>query len=235
MTRLLVPAYFYPTGQGAKHWDRLLAAAERVPIVAVVNPANGPGKAADRNYVSLLDRAGKTKITLIGYVTTSYAKRPLAEVKADVDGWLRLYSGLQGIFFDEQASGAEHLDYYAALREHVRSKPRLKLVVNNPGTVCDEKYLARGATDVACLFEGPKAFDPSRLPAWTKEHSPDRFLILCYKVDTTDAMRKCLRAISRRAGYIYVTDAEGANPWDRLPSYWDEEVSAVRAMNGGPR
>ena len=44
-------------------------------------------------------------ITLVGYVSTSYAKRPLADVKADIDQWPRLYAGLAGVFFDEQASG----------------------------------------------------------------------------------------------------------------------------------
>ncbi len=229
--RLIVPAYFYPAGEGLEHWDRLLAAADRVPITAIVNPASGPGKAADPNYVKLLERAAKTKITLIGYVSTSYAKRPLADVKADIDAWLRLYSGLQGVFFDEQASSAEHLDYYAALRDHARSKAALKLVVNNPGTVCDEKYLSQPATDIACLFEGPKAFDISTLPGWTSKYSPDRTLVLSYKVATAGAMRKCIEAARKKVGCVYVTDAEGANPWERLPGYWDEEVAAVREAN----
>ena len=30
----------------------------------------------------------------------------------------------------------------------------------------------------------------------------------------------------------YGTDATGANPWDRLPSYWDEEVAAVANLPG---
>ncbi len=231
--RLVVPAYFYPAGEGLRHWDRLLAAADRVPITAIVNPASGPGKAADPNYVKLLERAGKTKITLLGYVSTSYAKRPLADVKADIDVWLRLYSGLQGVFLDEQASSAEHLDYYAALRDHARSKPGLKLVVSNPGTVCDERYLSRPAADIACLFEGPKAPDPSALPDWIGKHSPDRVLVLSYKVATADAMRKCIAAAGKKVGCIYITDADGANPWDRLPSYWDEEVAAVREANEG--
>src|SRR6266511_2045748 len=52
--RLLVPAYFYPAGPGLKEWERLIAASARVPIVAVVNPASGPGKEADANYVKVL-------------------------------------------------------------------------------------------------------------------------------------------------------------------------------------
>src|SRR5687768_16366735 len=75
--RLLVPAYFYPAGKGEQKWDKLIAAADRVPIVAIVNPASGPGRRADPNYTAILERAAKAKrLTLIGYVTTSYAKRP---------------------------------------------------------------------------------------------------------------------------------------------------------------
>jgi GH18 family chitinase len=40
-------------------------------------------------------------------------------------------------------------------------------------------------------------------------------------------------AQERKIGMIYVTDADGANPWDRLPSYWDAEVAAVREINAG--
>src|SRR5687767_6171551 len=42
--RLLVPAYFYPAGKGEKEWERLLAAPEEAGVVAIVNPASGPGR-----------------------------------------------------------------------------------------------------------------------------------------------------------------------------------------------
>src|SRR2546423_1244987 len=103
--RLLVPAYFYPAGEGLKDWERLFTASAHVPITAIVNPASGPGKDADPNYVKLLQRAKEHKgLTLVGYVGTSYGKRKLDDVKADVDRWLKLYPSIHGIFFDEQAS-----------------------------------------------------------------------------------------------------------------------------------
>ena len=165
--RLLVPAYFYPAGDGAKDWDRLFAASDDVPIVAIVNPASGPGKKADANYVKLFAKAKRSeKVTLIGYVSTSYGKRPPAEVRADVDRWVQLYPGIRGIFFDEQASGADRVEYYAALYKYVRARPGLKLVVANPGTTCVEKYLSEPAADAACLFEGPKPIESVAFPKW---------------------------------------------------------------------
>lgn len=225
--RLLVPAYFDPNVDGRPAWDRLLASAARVEIIAIVNPASGPGRRVDPAYEALLERAAGSKLIPIGYVTTSYARRPLEEVKAEVDRWLAFYPGLQGIFFDEQASGAEHVDYQAELYAYVRERRGLQLVVTNPGTVCDEAYLARPAADVVCLFEGPREPESLRLPAWIRKYGPARIAALPYRVADAEAMRACVReAAERGIGTLYVTDAGGRNPWDRLPTYWDEEVAA---------
>jgi hypothetical protein len=230
--RLLVPAYFYPAGDALKDWERLFLASARVPVAAIVNPASGPGKAVDANYVKVLARAKEHKeLTLLGYVSTAYAKRKLDDVKADIDQWLKLYPGIHGVFFDEQASGADQVEYYAALREYAHGK-NLKLVVTNPGTVCVEGYLAKPASDTACLFEGPKAFDPTVFPAWLGKYDAGRVAILSYKIATAQAMGEIVRqAREKKVGWCYVTDAEGANPWDRLPRYWEDEVAAVKAAN----
>jgi hypothetical protein len=244
--RLLVPAYFYPAGPGLKEWERLLAVStdpdyvkyldEVEGVVVIINPASGPGKEADPNYVKILDRIGKAgNLTPIGYVSTSYGKRPLADVEANVDRWLKLYPGIGGIFFDEQASGDDRVGYQRDLYDYVRTRKGLKLVVTNPGTVCAEKYLSEPATDVACLFEGPKAFDPSAFPGWVGKYAPAHVAAVSYQVGTAESMRACVRtAAEKKVGYCYVTDAEGANPWDRLPRYWEEEVAAVREANGLP-
>jgi hypothetical protein len=53
----------------------LLEASKDAPVIAVVNPASGPGTKADANYAKVFERAKKTKATLIGYVATGYGKR----------------------------------------------------------------------------------------------------------------------------------------------------------------
>ena len=40
-----------------------------------------------------------------------------------------------------------------------------------------------------------------------------------------------LEHVRRRLGNLYVTDARGPNPWDRLPPYWGDEVEAVQRVN----
>lgn len=229
--RLLVPAYFYPAGKGAKEWERLLVAPEEAGVVAIVNPASGPGRRVDANYTNVSEQAKKSKVTLIGYVSTSYGKRKTEEVKADVDQWVRFYPGIQGIFFDEQASGTEQLEQLAALYEHVQKTHKLPLVVTNPGTICDEKYLTRPASDVACLYEGHEHWDRFTPPAWTKELKPDRIAALAYQVPAADMPKYLRQAQDRRLGWIYITDDKGTNPWDQLPTYWEEEVKELVKIN----
>jgi hypothetical protein len=169
-------------------------------------------------------------------VSSSYAKRPLADVKADVDTWLKQYSGLQGFFFDEQTSAADQIPYYESLYKYVREEKELSLVVTNPGTVCDEEYLSRPAADVVCLFENRTSFTADRLPDWSAKYTAEHVAVLPYNVQTAEAMRACLQAAAeRKVGYLYVTDDSGRNPWDRLPTWWAEEVEAVGAENRSVR
>jgi hypothetical protein len=38
-------------------------------------------------------------------------------------------------------------------------------------------------------------------------------------------------AVEKKIGTVLVTDTEGANPWAKLPGYWNEEVKLVREIN----
>jgi hypothetical protein len=230
--RLWVPAYFYPAGEGLEEWDRLMKSGRQVPIVAVVNPASGPGEKVDPNYVAVTDRARKAGLPLVGYVSTQYGKRSLDAVKADVDNWVRFYPKIQGFHVDEQSSEAARVDYYAALYQYVRRKIPDALVLSNPGTECASAYLSRPAADAICLFERDKGFEDFHPPAWAKPFPPSRFGVIAYDVKTADKMREHVRAAERHGiGHVYVTDARGANPYNRLPTYWDDEVRAIRQIN----
>jgi serine/threonine protein kinase len=230
--RLLVPAYFYPGGDGLKEWDRLIDSADATGLVAIVNPASGPGKEADRNFVQVMDRARTAGITLIGYVSTAHAKRPLPEVEADVERWVRFYPRVDGIFFDEQASGADQVDYYAALYDQARKLLPRALVVTNPGTLCAEEYLSRPAADVACLAEVSKSFADYRVPSWAGRYTANRFCALIRGITKAELMKEYIREMPDKAvGYCYITQTTGPNPWDRLPPYWEAEVAAVQRVN----
>lgn len=233
--RLLIPAYFYPGGDGLVVWQKLLETAKSVEpglLIAIVNPASGPGTVVDPNYVEVMRQARAAQITLIGYVTLSYAKRPAAEVRAEVDRWLQLYPSLQGIFFDEQPSGAASLAMVQDCLAHARRKLPKGIFVTNPGTVCAAEYLQGPRPPTVCLFEHHEGFERYSLPDWGKNVSPANLAVLLYQVPDADTMKQKLRrAIGLRTGVVYVTDRTGVNPWDGLPQYWAEEVRFIRDGN----
>jgi Spherulation-specific family 4 len=230
--RLWVPAYYYPYGPGLLEWNRLIASAKTVPIVAIVNPASGPGDHVDTNFAAILPRAKKAGVTLVGYIGTQYTRKPLAQVKAEVETFLRFYPDLQGFHFDEQMSDARGVDYYAELYRYVHERIPGALVLNNPGTVCDPAYAARPAADAICLFENERGFDQFQPPVRLTRFPGARFCIQAHNVATEDQMKRAVRQAAQwKIGYVFITDDVGPNPYDRLPSYWDGLVQAVREVN----
>jgi hypothetical protein len=233
--RLWVPAYYYPFGPGLREWERLIASAKSVPIVAIINPASGPGDHVDTNFAAIIPRARKVGITVVGYIGTQYTRKPLNQVKAEIDTFLRFYPEIQGFHFDEQTSDARGVDYYAELYRFVRERIPGALVITNPGTSCDAAYALRPAADVICLFEHERGFDEFKPPAWARRLSGSRFCIQAHTVATEAQMKKALRrAAELKVGYVFITDDVGPNPYDTLPSYWDAEVQAVRQLNQAP-
>jgi hypothetical protein len=226
--RLLVPAYIYPVGGGLKDWQRLFEAATKVEIVAIANPNSGPGDQRNLDYAAIYTKASNQGITLVGYVSTDYCRRPQAAIKNDVDTWVHLYPQIRGFFFDQQPRDGRDAVRFAELRDYVKVKIRDPLVITNPGTLCDEEYLAQAVSNVTCVFDNYQGFEQFELPAPLKEYEPFRFATIPYNVSDVETMRKIVKdAIIKRIGYLYISDAKPPNRWDKLPIYWEEEVDAV--------
>jgi hypothetical protein len=226
--RMLVPAYIYPTGDGRKEWQRLIDAASKVEIVAIANPSSGPGSEPNFDYTTIFTEARGQGITLIGYVSTQYAKRPIAEIKHDIDTWVEFYPQIRGFFFDQQSPEGRHAKYYADLGAYARQILRDPLVITNPGVPCDEAYLAQAISNVTCVFVNYEGFDQFELPAAFDVYEPARFAALPYNISNVETMCTAVKdAIIKRIGYLYISDAKPPNQWGKLPSYWQEEVEAV--------
>lgn len=230
--KIWLPAYYYPFGPGLREWNRLIAAAKVAPIVAIVNPASGPGDHVDTNFAAVLPRARKAGVTLVGYIGTQYARKPLDRVKREIEDFLRFYPDITGFHFDEQSPNARDVAYYVDLYKYVHNRIPGSLVVTNPGSLCAVEYAAAPASDVICLFERERGFAEFQPPDWASRFSGSRFCVQSHAVATEDAMiRSINRAAQLKIGYVFVTDDVLPNPYDRLPSYWDAEVEAVRRIN----
>jgi hypothetical protein len=227
-----VPAYIYPEADGRKEWQRLMDAASKVDVVVIVNPDSGPGIERNSDYTAVFSESRIRGLKLIGYVSTLYARRPRAEVKNDVDAWVRLYPQIVGFFFDQQPREAEHVGYYAELRDYAKEKLRDALVITSPGIPCDEAYFAQAISDATCVFSSFEGFETFELPPPLRAYEPGRFAALSYNVHDTDGMRAMVKeAIVKRIGYLYVSDLSPPNRWQRLPTYWEAEVEAVSRLH----
>jgi len=225
---MLVPAYIYPAGDGRKEWQRLIDAASKVEIVAIANPNSGPGFERNLDYAAIFTEASEHGITLVGYVSTEYAKRPIQVVKNDIDAWIQLYPRIRGFFFDQQSREGHDAAHYAELRAYVEGKLPHPLVITNPGIPCDEAYLAQAVANVTCVFVNFVGFDQFELPAPLKVYEASRYAALPYNIADVEVMRTVVKdAIIKRIGYLYVSDAKPPNQWGKLPSYWEAEVEAV--------
>jgi len=230
-TGILVPAYFSPSSGG--YWDELNGAADRVPLIAIMNPNNGPSTSVNPSYTAAVNALRNAGGRVIGYIYSSYSARPLADVEADIDRYQAFYV-IDGFFVDEMTndSDATHLAYYEELYRYVKMKQPAYVVVGNPGANTVSSYLARPTVDGLVTFENNAGY-PQYMPnVWTQTQPATAFSHLCYDVPGADTMTNYVQlAIGRNAGYIYVTDDRGSNPWDTLPSYWLAEVGLVEVLN----
>lgn len=232
--RLLVPAYFYPSNSGLKEWNRLIEAAKRVPVTAIVNVSNGPDDKIDLDYANIIRRASDAGVTVAGYVNTNYGSRAIEEVRADIERWRRWYPQISAIFLDGQAVKEDNLDHYRQIRKIVAEILPGAEILTNPGAVCDEAYFKEKVCERVCVFERPRGFEQfeSERPKWWNQYRAECYSAIPYGVGSIDLMKRYLqKATQMRIGSIYVTDASGKNRWSRLPEYWEAEVQAIHRIN----
>lgn len=220
---MAVPAYFYP----GSAWTQMDKAYPR-PQIAVMNPASGPGRASDSQYVSAVHAAQAAGIAVVGYVHTSYASRSLSVVESEIDAYYRWY-GVNGIFVDEASTNCTSESYYAKLNSYVKGKGGTARTILNPGTQTNECYVP--AADVLLTFEGPYSqyVRSYSAPAWVARYPSSHFWHVIYATPTSGLAQAVSLSKTRGAGYVYVTPDTLPNPYDTLPtgSYWSGELTDI--------
>lgn len=227
-SELLIPAYFYPDiWNTTNKWYTMCDTAPAQSVV-IVNPGSGPGSSISSDYSDVVPRCQNNNINVIGYVDTAYGTRSLNAVKADIDTFYSWY-GVDGIFFDQMSSSDTTQSYYEELYDyvHTNAPANQELVVGNMGTAPTTDWaLDTPVVDTLVIFEGTHtSFNSFTPPAWVGDYDPTDFAALVYDTGSTDYGSTCSGISNKGIGYQYVTDDNGANPWDTLPPYWTTELS----------
>jgi hypothetical protein len=144
-----------------------MSAAGGTPI-AVMNPASGPGTAANPDYQQVIGYCHGRGRHVVSYVHTSYGARPLAAVQAEIDATYAFYPAIDGIFLDEMSTDSSTRTYYRALYAYVKAKRGFHDVVGNPGAAASTSWqLDAPVADQVVVFEGHRrhllALDPAAL------------------------------------------------------------------------
>ena len=167
--------------------------------------------------------------------------RRFPTVESQINTYITQYgSRINGFFVDVMTNdgSAAHVAYYHSLYGYIKGLNASYKVIGNPGTSTVESYLApatRGA-DILVTYENPAANYSGTSPAgWVAGYSPDHFANIINDEPTVGGMLADVQiATQRNVGNLYVTD-EPLNPptgylYDRLPSYWNEEVVALASV-----
>jgi hypothetical protein len=206
----LIPAY-----RGADALGQLTGAGHG--RVVIVNPANGPGAAAQPAYRRAIAAQLHAGAKVVGYVHTAYGTRDPAAVLADVRRY-RSWYGVGGVFLDEVSHTSEQLPYYQSIAAPLRASG--ETVVLNPGMVPARAYFH--IADVVVTFEGPAGdYAPAvrAMPRWVRALPRSRVAHLLYGASREEATSA---AGLRAAGYFYATSGTLPDPWNTLPSYLDD-------------
>jgi hypothetical protein len=216
----VVPAFFPP-----QDWSRA-ATGGRNPAVLILNPASGPGVVPDPVFRPAIAEAKSGGTNVIGYIGTDYAQRPLAQAQAQVRDYRDWY-GVTSIFLDQTPTeGSQQLGYYRALARYIHRSAPAAIIWLNPGAYPDRSYMSVG--NVVMVFEGPyESYVGLHVPGWARDYPAARFAHTVYATPGPDVTSAVRLSRSRNAGYLYLTDDVGSNPYSALPSYWPREQAAV--------
>ncbi len=218
-----VPAFFY----GAGIWTQA-AHSEPAPKVMILDISGmGAGTAAEPHFQSVVRQAKEAGVTILGYSSTAFGVRPLSQIEADVRNYKAWY-GVTDIFLDEVRGVGSQLPYYRTLSSYIHGINHGSSIWLNPGNYPEEGYMSVG--NVVMAFEGPyTSYTGIHVPSWAYRYSPSRFANTIYATAGSQVHNAISLSRSRNAGYVYVTNRSGANPYDGLPSYWASENSAITA------
>jgi len=209
---LVVPAYFHPA-VSPQQWQWLAGHASRVRLV-ILNVASGPGSGRQDVFGTAVDLLHQAGVRVAGYVDTGYGRRDARAVLAEAASYRDWY-GVQGVCFDQVASDAGHLGYYAAVADRSRALGA-EVVFFNHGTHPAPGYAQHA--DLIGSFEGTwQSFQRLCVPDWTRRWPPSKFYHVVHSVPAARIGAAWRLALSRHAGSVYITERDGPNPYDGLP------------------
>lgn len=245
---LIYPMYIAPPNTAYSSLITLVGTYPNVPVIAILNPASGPGSGALAAYTTVIGQLQAAGITVIGYVpsgygiaNTDYAGEDEATIKAMVADWLSFYPTVQGIFYDEMdntasasgctsIAGGNCVTLYQQLTAYAHSEG-FPVVYGNPGANTVSAYFSSSppAVDRYMVYE-TNAYGT----ALELNNSALCSLYNCAGVAYGVAYSAPnFLLMEQNDGWVFMTDGPSANPYDVAPTYLSTEMAALASYNTG--
>lgn len=192
-----------------------------VPFVVAINPSSGVGVHKDSNFVSGTNKLKAAKITVIGYVYTGYGTRDHDVIKSEITKYKEWYN-LDGIMFDEMSNQIGYEMYYKSLTSYTKSLG-MKFTKGNPGTNVPASYM--DVVDNFVMYENHGYPNLSKLKDLHMDYDKKNLSFVSYGVSSLDT--QYIIHASNCVGMMYITDNVMPNPYDSIPSYFENLVSAL--------
>ncbi len=222
--RIILPLYSFPTDMHGEIWRTVAMVGDSVPIIVIwgINDTNDVG--IYREYLSLLSKA--KYIRLVSYVATANGTRPIEEVLQKIDYYVSNFN-ISGIFLDEVNNSEATLSYYKRIISYIHSFPDIHLVILN-SSYATLDFITNTGADIVVIFED----DVSEWKHFNKQEymqiSPKYKAVIINNVWFRYRMKKLIeQAAKYKIGNVYISDRE----YDKLPSYWNDEVNIVHQIN----
>jgi hypothetical protein len=221
--RTFVPSFPW----SAAFWTRAFDSRPAPGVMLLDVTGTGAGNVPVPHFQALVRQAHRHGVKVLGYSSTEYGQRPVSAVEADARHY-RAWYGIDGMFLDLAASDRGHLPYYRKLASYIRRVNPRALIWLNPGSYPDQAYLQ--VANVLVVFEGPyDSYRGLQVPGWVRRYPASRFAQVVHNTPRADLAHAVRLGRLRRAGYMYLTDQGGSDPYTALPGYWTQEVAAVAA------
>lgn len=226
-----IPAYAYPSDPAFDAW---VAGVDQAGGVVILNPASGVGAEKDSYYSYAVGAVHAAGGTVLGYVSTAYGTTDTDEMYRDIGRYFAWYE-VDGIFFDEVPGAgdtcitqAEQYEDFANVAHQERSAidGERAFIAFNPGTDSCEEYME--LVDAVVIVEQAGAGIVGWVAQdWVANYPSEQFWLLAHETSAAELPAVLQVARDNNIGLVYVTDDVLPNPWDALPTYFDQLVADI--------
>lgn len=234
-------------GEDSK-WQQTLTPGASLGFV-ILNISSGAGGELQEDWVEQAKRAKNSGAQVLGYVRTTFGKRPKDEVLKEVQHHINWYD-VDGVFLDEAVNGwadeqKPYIPYYQDLYYSLKAKYGSAFwVVNNPGSNTVEEMLH--TADVLMTYEqSAENYLHNKYaisPDFYLKYPSSKFWHVIHDV-TQDNYRAVMEKADREhCAHVYLTDLSfvpsddpqtpTVNPYAAPASQWLIDLQTAWARGG---